>query len=72
MIREALCAALIGVACGGSVINPIGTCNDGGTYCATLAQEEMRGGICCPIEYPYCGVEDTNCPVGKCCNNPPN
>jgi len=42
----------------------------GSNYCRWQYDDRVAE-LCCPPTYPYCGVEGTNCPKGKCCNERP-
>jgi len=59
-------------ACGGKVLEAdCSYMGEGSTFCRVPGDNRSEGGYCCPSNYPYCGTPNTNCPVGKCCNAPP-
>lgn len=67
---RALAVALGGIfvliACGGAVYDPKPQCGAEETYCHWGVKE-----TCCPVSYPFCGADGTNCPAGKCCSAEP-
>lgn len=59
-------------ACGGrEMVADCSYMGQGSTYCRAPDDTRSEGGYCCPSSHPYCGTPNTNCPVGDCCNAPP-
>lgn len=68
-LLTSLFVGLVVSACGGGTLTA--DCKSD-TYCHwSEVPTGKHTELCCPADYPYCGAEGTDCPVGDCCGTKP-